>query len=172
MFYPAAAFESYIFFLGALYILTFGLAFLETTANPFILSMGHENTATQRLNLAQAFNPLGALMGLLVAQTFILDSLQSDDLDSNGNGIYETLSKSAKATIKTSDLELIRNPYVGLGIFVVLLFVIIAFAKMPKEVKTKETLSMWNSIKRIFKNIHFLKKTLKKYLIKSTFYLW
>ena len=156
LFYPAAAFESYIFFLGALYILTFGLAFLETTANPFILSMGHENTATQRLNLAQAFNPLGALMGLLVAQTFILDSLQSDDLDSNGNGIYETLSNSAKATIKTSDLELIRNPYVGLGIFVVLLFVIIAFAKMPKEVKTKETLSMWNSIKRIFKKEHFV----------------
>ena len=65
LFYPAAALESYGFFLAALYILTFGLAFLETTANPFILSMGSEETATQRLNLAQAFNPMGALAGYL-----------------------------------------------------------------------------------------------------------
>ena len=67
LFYPAAAYEEFIFFLLALYILTFGLAFLETTANPFILSMGPEETATQRLNLAQAFNPIGALAGLFAA---------------------------------------------------------------------------------------------------------
>ena len=128
LFFPAAALENYAFFLAALYILTFGLAFLETTANPFILSMGDEATATQRLNLAQAFNPLGALMGLLVAQTFILGSLQSDDVDAQGNGIYETLSSTAKAAVKTADLELIRNPYVALGIFVLLLLVLIAFS--------------------------------------------
>ena len=74
LFYPAAAYEEFYFFLAALYILTFGLAFLETTANPYILSMGAEKTATQRLNLAQAFNPVGALLGLLVAQKFILSS--------------------------------------------------------------------------------------------------
>ena len=72
LFYPAAALESYGFFLAALYILTFGSAFLETTANPFILSMGPEETSTQRLNLSQAFNPMGALAGLFVAKTFIL----------------------------------------------------------------------------------------------------
>ena len=70
LFYPAAAWESYGFFLASLYILTFGLAFLETTANPYILSMGAEATATQRLNLAQAFNPMGALAGLFVAKQF------------------------------------------------------------------------------------------------------
>ena len=80
LFYPAAAMENYLFFLLALYILTFGLAFLETTANPFIMAMGAEETATQRLNLAQAFNPIGALTGLFVAQTFILGALQSDDV--------------------------------------------------------------------------------------------
>lgn len=133
LFLPAAALENYAFFLAALYILTFGLAFLETTSNPFILSMGDDATATQRLNLAQAFNPMGALMGLLVAQTFILGSLQSDDVDAQGNGIYETLSESAKAAVKTSDLELIRNPYVALGLFVCVLLVIIAFVKMPQE---------------------------------------
>src|SRR5680860_626064 len=88
LFYPAAAFEEYYFFLAALYILTFGLAFLETTANPYILSMGAEETATQRLNLAQAFNPLGALGGLIVAQNFILNVMRSDDLDEGGNTVY------------------------------------------------------------------------------------
>ena len=79
LFYPAAAYAEFGFFLAALYILTFGLAFLETTANPFILAMGDERTATRRLNLAQAFNPIGALSGLFIAQAFILGSLQSDD---------------------------------------------------------------------------------------------
>ena len=95
-------------------------------------------------------------MGLLVAQTFILGSLQSDDLDAQGNGIYETLSTSAKAAVKTADLELIRNPYVGLGIFVALLLVVIAFVKMPEEAQTKKKLNLWNSIKRICKEEAFV----------------
>lgn len=156
LFYPAAALENYFFFLAALYILTFGLAFLETTSNPFILSMGDEATATQRLNLAQAFNPMGALMGLLVAQTFILGSLQSDDLDAQGNGIYETLSASAKATVKSADLELIRNPYVALGFFVTLLLVAIAFVKMPNETDNDRATDMLDSIKRIYRKEHFV----------------
>ncbi len=133
LFYPAAAMENYFFFLTALYVLTFGLAFLETTANPFIMDMGAKETATQRLNLAQAFNPLGALSGLFVAQTFILAALQSDDVDTNGNGIYENLAVTAKAAVKTSDLAVIRNPYVALGLFVIVMFVIIAMMKMPEK---------------------------------------
>lgn len=62
LFWPAAQYEAFGFFLVSLYILTFGLAFLETTANPYILSMGSEETSTRRLNLAQAFNPLGSLL--------------------------------------------------------------------------------------------------------------
>ncbi|WP_190809458.1 L-fucose:H+ symporter permease [Flagellimonas sp. S3867] len=155
LFYPAAAKENYFFFLMALYILTFGLAFLETTANPFIMSMGSEETATRRLNLAQAFNPIGALSGLFVAQTFILGALQSDDVDANGNGIYETLSESAKAVVKTSDLAVIRDPYVGLGLFVLLMGVIIALVKMPETKKSNNSVDMWASIKRIFKRAHF-----------------
>lgn len=53
---------------------------METTANPHILAMGAPETATQRLNLAQAFNPVGLLLGLLVAQQFVLKKLQSDDI--------------------------------------------------------------------------------------------
>jgi len=156
LFFPAAAMENYMFFLVALYVLTFGLAFLETTANPFILDMGSEETATQRLNLAQAFNPLGALSGLFVAQTFILSALQSDNLDAQGNPIYETLTGAAKAVVKTSDLQVIRNPYVALGLFVILMLVIIALVKMPEKKVDKNATDMWSSIKRIFKKERFV----------------
>ncbi|MDO5977368.1 L-fucose:H+ symporter permease [Flavivirga spongiicola] len=156
LFYPAAAMENYFFFLAALYILTFGLAFLETTANPYIMAMGSEETATQRLNLAQAFNPVGALSGLFVAQTFILGALQSDNVDANGNGIYETLTGTAKAAVKTSDLLVIRNPYVGLGLFVIFMMILIAIVKMPEKKESDSSTGMWRSIQRIFKKERFV----------------
>ncbi len=156
LFYPAAALENYFFFLIALYVLTFGLAFLETTANPFILSMGDKATATQRLNLAQAFNPLGALCGLFVAQAFILGALQSDDLDENGNSIYETLEGPTKEAIKTADLMVIRNPYVILGLVVIVLMVLMALVKMPENKEdTSQATGMWASIQRIFRKEQF-----------------
>ena len=156
LFYPAAAMENYFFFLIALYVMTFGLAFLETTANPYIMSMGSEETATQRLNLAQAFNPLGALSGLIVAQTFVLGALQSDDVDAQGNGIYETLTGTAKAAVKTSDLLVIRNPYVVLGLFVIVMLVLILVVKMPEKGEGEDTGSMLDSIKRILKKERFV----------------
>lgn len=159
LFYPAAAYEAFGFFLAALYILTFGLAFLETTANPFVLSMGHEETATRRLNLAQAFNPMGALTGLFVAQTFILGSLQSDDIDAQGNVIYDTLSESAKAVVRTSDLMVVRNPYVILGLFVLFMLVLIAMVKMPEK---KEEIggSVASAVQRLFKSKKFIEGTI------------
>lgn len=155
LFYPAAAYEQFIFFLLALYILTFGLAFLETTANPYILSMGSEDTATQRLNLAQAFNPIGALAGLYVAQNFILGSLQSDNLDANGNSIYDGLTETAKAGIRSADLMVIRNPYVILGLAVIGIFILIAIVKMPEQKESESDESIGSSIKRIFKRAKF-----------------
>lgn len=155
LFYPAAAYEEFGFFLAALYILTFGLAFLETTANPFILSMGHVKTATRRLNLAQAFNPVGALTGLFIAQTFILGSLQSDDVDAQGNVIYDTLSETAKTAVRTSDLMVIRNPYVILGLFVLFMLVLIAMVKMPEK-KEEVNDSVGSAVKRLFKSKKFV----------------
>lgn len=153
LFYPAAAYEEFGFFLAALYILTFGLAFLETTANPYILAMGEEKTATQRLNLAQAFNPIGALSGLFVAQTFILGALQSDDLDVNGLSVYETLSTAAKASVKTADLMVIRNPYVALGGVVILMLVLIMLSKMPENKDpAAHNVKLGASLKRLFSN--------------------
>jgi FHS family L-fucose permease-like MFS transporter len=155
LFYPAAAFEEFGFFLAALYILTFGLAFLETTANPFVLSMGHESTATRRLNLAQAFNPIGALSGLFIAQTFILGSLQSDDLDAQGNAVYDTLSETAKASVRTADLAVIRDPYVMLGLFILFMIVLIVIVKMPEK-HDQNTGSVSESLRRLFRNKRFV----------------
>ena len=132
LFWPAAQFEQFTFFLLSLYILTFGLAFLETTANPYILSMGDSETATRRLNLAQSFNPMGSLLGMFVASNYVLTSLHSAARDGAGNLIFNTLSVAEKAVIRTHDLATIRNPYVTLGLVVLLMFVIIAVAKMPK----------------------------------------
>ncbi len=160
LFYPAAAWESYGFFLASLYILTFGLAFLETTANPYILSMGPEATATQRLNLAQAFNPMGALAGLFVAKQFILNSLLSNNTDSSGNIIFDTLDESAKAVIRTNDLMVIRNPYVILGLFVLVILVVITMAKMPESKDSSGKIDFSTTMKRLFKNRNFVEGTL------------
>lgn len=156
LFYPAAAMENYFFFLAALYILTFGLAFLETTANPYIMAMGAEETATRRLNLAQAFNPMGALCGLFVAQTFILGALRSDDVNARGENVYETLGAAAKAAVKSSDLMVIRDPYVGLGIFVLLMLAVISLVKMPENLAKDRAGGMRQAIWRIFKKERFV----------------
>lgn len=132
LFWPAAQFEQFSFFLMSLYILTFGLAFLETTANPYILSMGDPETATRRLNFAQSFNPMGSLLGMFVASNYVLVSLDSEKRNAAGDLIFGTLGEAEKAVIRSHDLEIIRNPYVILGVVVLLIFAIIAFAKMPK----------------------------------------
>lgn len=91
LFIPAAAQQSFTFFCVSLYILTFGLAFLETTANPFILSLGSKETSTRRLNFAQAFNPIGSLSGMAVASFLVLPALVSDIRDANGVTIMDAL---------------------------------------------------------------------------------
>jgi MFS transporter, FHS family, L-fucose permease len=92
---PAAAGANFNLFIIALYILTFGLAFLETTANPYILSMGPPETATRRLNLAQAFNPLGSLTGMFIAGTVILSAIQVEDFKNDVNGYAGDLATTA-----------------------------------------------------------------------------
>ena len=153
LFYPAAQFELFSFFLMSLYILTFGLAFLETTANPYILSMGDQQTATRRLNFAQSFNPMGSLLGMFVASNYVLTSLDSEKRDAAGNLIFNTLSAAEKAVIRTHDLAIIRNPYVILGLVVLLMLVIIAVSKMPKTQNTEksETRAI-DSAKRLIQN--------------------
>jgi len=152
LFYPAAITEQFWFFCLGLYVLTFGLAFLETTANPYILSMGSPETATQRLNLAQAFNPIGLILGLLVAQEFVLKNLQSDDVVA-----YRSLSEVQRAAIRLSDLMVIRDPYVVLGLAVLCVFVLIVISKMP-QVKGDgaDMPSLGSTFKTLFKNPRYV----------------
>ena len=128
LFYPAALSEKFWFFCLGLYILTFGLAFLETAANPYALALGPKETATQRLNLAQAFNPVGLILGLLVAQQFVLKKLKSDDIAD-----FSSLDEASKILIKTSDLLVIRDPYVILGLVLIGVFILFAIIKMPQS---------------------------------------
>ncbi|MBQ4210563.1 MAG: L-fucose:H+ symporter permease [Prevotella sp.] len=132
LFIPAASYQEFTFFCLSLYILTFGLAFLETTANPFVLSLGDKETSTRRLNLAQAFNPMGSLCGMSVASLIVLPQLISDRRDAAGQIIFPMLSEAEKADIRLHDLAVIRNPYVAIGLVVLCVFIIIALTKMPK----------------------------------------
>ena len=158
LFIPAAAYQEFAFFCISLYILTFGLAFLETTANPFILSLGDKETSTRRLNMAQAFNPMGSLCGMAVASFIVLPQLISDKRDAAGQILFYGLSEAQKSEIRLHDLAVIRNPYVAIGLVVVAMFIIIALTKMPKteseEQKaagqthtTRQTLAaLWNNV--------------------------
>jgi len=174
LFIPAANTMQFFWFPVSLYILTFGLAFLETTANPFILSMGPEETATQRLNLAQAFNPIGSLTGMVVASKLILAKLsttQFRNAELAAHPEYETMPadvvngkigeayeafKAAQPDVfaanQVSDVSIIRNPYAILGVVVLIMFVIFAFKKMPTTSHKGEKVHPIDSAKRLFKN--------------------
>ena len=152
LFIPAASMQNFLFFCLSLYILTFGLAFLETTANPFILSLGSKETSTRRLNLAQAFNPMGSLSGMAVASLVVLPALWSDRRNAAGETFFHTLSEAEKATIRLHDLEVIRNPYVILGLVVVVMFIIILLKKMPQTAASEKQDPASHTLKRLWNN--------------------
>ncbi|MCM1292262.1 MAG: L-fucose:H+ symporter permease [Bacteroides sp.] len=152
LFIPAAAYEQFSYFCISLYVLTFGLAFLETTANPYILSMGPTENSTRRLNLAQAFNPVGSLSGMAVASLIILPNLISDRRDAAGQLIFSTLPDAEKAAIRVHDLAVIRDPYVALGLVVLAMFIIIALVKMPRTGASGEKIENMQTLRRLFHN--------------------
>ena len=164
LFIPAAARQSFTFFCFSLYILTFGLAFLETTASPFILSLGAKENATRRLNLSQAFNPMGSLAGMTVASMIVLPNLLSDKRDAAGNIVFPMLSEAEKAEIRVHDLAVIRDPYVILGIVVLLMLVVIACVKVPTA--NGEQLTAKGTMKRLWCN-----KIYREGVIAQVFYV-
>ncbi len=152
LFIPAASFQNFTFFCFSLYILTFGLAFLETTANPYILSLGSKESSTRRLNMAQSFNPMGSLCGMAVASQLVLPNLWSDRRDEAGNIIFYTLSETEKADIRLHDLAVIRDPYVCIGLVVLLVFIIIALAKMPDTAGSHQKVSAKSTLRNLWHN--------------------
>ncbi len=126
LFIPAKAIGSFAPFLVAYFILTCGLSFLETTANPYILLMGDRETATRRLNLAQSFNPIGSLAGMFVAMTFIQARLSP--LDTAQRAVLDDAQFEA---LKQSDLGVLVQPYALLGGVLLVLLAVMLFVRMP-----------------------------------------
>lgn len=148
MFIPAKATGNYYPFLIAYFILTCGLSFLETSANPYILSMGDEQTATRRLNFAQAFNPVGSLMGMFVAMHFI-----QSRLNPMSTAERSLLSDAEFEAMKQSDLAILVGPYVALGLVILVIFLTVALIKMPAG-ESKETgdVGFKSTVGRLFAN--------------------
>lgn len=145
LFFPAKITGEYYPFLIAYFILTCGLSFLETSANPYILSMGSEETATRRLNFAQSFNPIGSLLGMYVAMNFIQAKLNPMDTTQRAN-----LSDSEFAIIKEHDLAILITPYIIIGLVILVIFLLIKFTKMPKNSDSSVKVNFLSSLKKIF----------------------
>lgn len=144
-FFPAKLTGNYYAFLLAYFILTCGLSFLETSANPYILSMGPEETSTRRLNLAQAFNPLGSLCGMYVAMHFI-----QARLNPMGTAERAKLPDAEFEALKESELSTLIAPYLLIGIVIFILFAVILAAKMPHRQDQAHEVDFLPTLKRIF----------------------
>jgi FHS family L-fucose permease-like MFS transporter len=129
LFIPAGNARDFSFFLAAYFIMTSGLAFLETTANPYILSMGPPETAARRPNFAQAFNPVGSLMGMFIAKDFILARL--DPADEAARRALVDSDPAAFEKIQIADLAVIVWPYAILGGVVLLALAAFALVRLP-----------------------------------------
>jgi FHS family L-fucose permease-like MFS transporter len=127
LFFPAQQMGMFAPFLLAYFVMTCGLSFLETSCNPYVYCMGSEETATRRLNLAQAFNPLGVLAGSYVAMHYI--QARMSPITSNER---LSLSDEQFEAVKQHDLSVLIQPYVYIGLFIIVLILLIWLTKMPK----------------------------------------
>lgn len=125
LFWPAAQAASYAFYLIAIYIMAGGCSVLETTANPYIFSMGSPETATRRLNIAQAFNPIGSIVGILMSKFFILDNIS---------------------------LQSVSGTYAVLGLILLAIMIVMICIKMPLGHDTSNSPSLRSSLQRLVRN--------------------
>jgi FHS family L-fucose permease-like MFS transporter len=128
LFIPASRLLAYGFFLIALFVLAAGLSILETSANPFVIAMGPEISATQRLNLAQAFNPVGANIGVLLGAVVILPNITPE-------AEKASMTAAQLAQAQENDLSLVLGPYTGIALALLLIWILIALRtiKVPDE---------------------------------------
>lgn len=150
LFYPAKMTGEYYPFLAAYFILTCGLSFLETSSNPYILSIGTEETATRRLNLAQSFNPMGSLLGMFVAMNFIQAKLNPLDTAARAQ-----LDDAQFAAVKESDLSVLIAPYLAIGIVIFAMFMLILIKKMPHNGDKNHDINFVPTLRRIFSLPHY-----------------
>lgn len=160
-FFPAKLTGDYHPFLLAYFVMTCGLSFLETSCNPYILSMGTEETATRRLNLAQAFNPIGSLMGMYVAMNFIQNKLNPMDTAERAQ-----LSQAEFEAVRDSDLSVLIAPYLVIGLVIMAMLLVIRLSKMPRNADQSHSIDFVPTLKRIF-----LRRRYKYGVIAQFFYV-
>ena len=146
LFLPAQMMGYYFPFLIAYFVLTCGLSFLETSCNPYIYCMGTEETATQRLNLAQAFNPIGNLLGMWVAMRFV----QAKMSPMTSTARLE-LPDNQFEIIKAHDLQVLIQPYIYIGAIALLLLLVIKLSKMPMDSDVPATKSLRQAMRELMK---------------------
>jgi FHS family L-fucose permease-like MFS transporter len=150
LFIPAGNAMAFWAFLIAYFVMTCGLAFLETTSNPYILSMGTEETATRRLNFAQAFNPMGSLTGMLIAKELILARL--NPATEAERIALKDVDPGALTVIQRADLDIVSGPYLMLGLVVLCFFIVFALSKLPKVIASDTSAATGSTVKRLLTN--------------------
>ena len=145
LFFPAKMVGVYGCFLIAYFVMTCGLSFLETSCNPYILTMGSDETATRRLNMAQCFNPCGSIIGMFVAMNFIQAKLNPMSTEDRA-----LLNDADFAAMKEADLSVLVSPYLAIGLVIVVMFFIIFFTRMPKNGDQSHDIHFLSTLKRIF----------------------
>jgi MFS transporter, FHS family, L-fucose permease len=150
LFIPASKALVYVFFLLALFVLAAGLSILETSANPFVIAMGPEASATQRLNLAQAFNPVGANIGVLLGAVLILPKITPE-----ASKVIMTPQQLRQS--QETDLSLVLGPYLGIALVLVAIWVLILVSKMdtPAEAAPAEGSASSGAFGRLWRNHHY-----------------
>jgi len=162
LFFPAAENSSYPFFLFALFVIASGLAFLETAAGPYVLALGKPESATFRLNLAQSFNPIGCVTGVLVGQHFILTGVEYTKEE------LAKMSPEALQAYYLTEAHSVQTPYLIIGAVILLFAVIIAFTKFP-TIKDEETVNTSSTRKTL--KLLLSKKSFKQSVIAQFFYV-
>ncbi len=150
LFFPSKISGSYYPFLLSYFVMTCGMSFLQTSCNTYIYVMGSRPTAVQRLNLAQAFNPIGSMLGMFIALNYISNRISPLDLAAR-----RMMSDSQFEMVKNSDLSAVIRPYLIMGIAIIIFLAIIYFVKMPKNIDTHTSASMGNNFKQLFGNANY-----------------
>lgn len=150
LFYPASITMIYGHFLAALFILAGGLSILETAANPYIISMGPEETGTRRLNWAQSFNPIGSISGVLLSKFFILSHLNLSSAEERSGMGAEQLRN-----IQSEELSSVMGTYVSVAVFLIAVWLLVKFTKMPEASEKANKINLLPSLKRLIKNPNY-----------------
>ncbi|WP_157231539.1 L-fucose:H+ symporter permease [Cecembia lonarensis] len=150
LFYPASISMVYGHFLFALFVFAGGLSVLETTANPYIFELGPLNSAVRRLNLAQSFNPIGSITGVLLSKFFILSHLNQASAEERA-----VMDSNALFEIQKAELSAVMGPYVGIAFVMLAIWLVIYFLKMPDGRDTGKELELKTGFLRLLANPNY-----------------